>query len=82
VADHLAWEVWRQGGEPLGAAIEPLDLAFIESLGLGAELERWPGAALQQAELLGVLPAETPGFRDDTFPADGNPPPARPASLR
>jgi HD-like signal output (HDOD) protein/ActR/RegA family two-component response regulator len=58
VADHLAWEVWPQGVEPLGAAVEPLDLAYIESLGLGSELEKWPGAALQQAELLGVLPPE------------------------
>ena len=66
VADHLAWQVWPQAGAALGAAIEPLDHAYIESLGLGAELEKWPGAALQQAELLGVLPAGTPRTRDDT----------------
>jgi hypothetical protein len=53
----------------LGAAIEPLDHAYIESLGLGAELEKWPGAALQQAELIGVLPAETPRTCGDTLQA-------------
>jgi HD-like signal output (HDOD) protein len=71
VADHLAWEVWPQGGEPLGAAIESLDLGFIESLGLGSELDKWPGAALQQAELLGVLPAEEPRIRDEIIQGPG-----------
>ena len=83
VADHLAWEVWPQGGELVGAALEPLDLAFIESLGLGSELEKWPGAALQQAELLGVLPGETVATRDNALPATtAKPAPAPRASPR
>jgi HD-like signal output (HDOD) protein len=76
VADHLAWEVWPQDGDAVGAMTEPLDQDFIASLGLGSELERWPGAALHQAELLGVLPAE----RDSLHAAE--PAEAPPASSR
>ena len=70
--------LWPQGGQPLGAAPEPLGLTFIESLGLGSELEKWPGAALQQAELLGVLPAEGPESRTAAFHGAAVEPPAPP----
>jgi HD-like signal output (HDOD) protein len=82
VADHLAWEVGPQGRESLGGALEPLDQDFIQSLGLGAELERWPGAALQQAELLGVLPAGQPAMAGDQRQAVAAGAPPRPASSR
>jgi putative nucleotidyltransferase with HDIG domain len=63
VADHLAWQLSPQGSA-VGAAVEPLDLPYLESLGVGGELETWKAIAARQAELLGSGPNDAGKSRD------------------
>lgn len=53
VADHLAWELLPQGATQLGAGTAPLNLGYLQSLGVANELETWRALAARQVELLG-----------------------------
>lgn len=53
VADHLAWELLPQGATQVGAGTAPLNLGYLQSLGVANELETWRALAARQVELLG-----------------------------
>jgi putative nucleotidyltransferase with HDIG domain len=54
VADHLAWEQAPRSAAQLGATVEPLDAAYLETIGVGHEVEIWRAAAARQLELAGL----------------------------
>jgi HD-like signal output (HDOD) protein len=64
VADHLAWQQTPERGAQVGAAVEPLDMAYLESLGVAGELQGWEAVAQQQAELLASPPPRAPAQRN------------------
>jgi HD-like signal output (HDOD) protein len=64
VADHLAWQQTPERGAQVGAAVEPLDMAYLESLGVAGELQSWQAVAHQQAELLASPRAKKPAQRN------------------